>query len=166
MNMNNEELYKASMEVAKKLIEKNPELREWVESKFPELKESEDERTRKWLIKVMKRLRGEAGEDAVYVDNAIAWLEKQGEQKATEWSKKDEEKLNTIIALTSSNPAENPFYDKRCLIEWLKSINPQNHWKPSRDQLKALGDAVANHPYVGSQDASRLSSLYNELKKL
>lgn len=48
---------------------------------FPELKESEDEKIRKWLINEIKINHHNLDEDSVdFVDKAIAWLEKQGEQ--------------------------------------------------------------------------------------
>jgi len=62
---------------------------------FPELKESEDEQIREYLIR--------------YIDNTmksselksklLAWLEKQGEQKPT-WSEEDEEFLKRAIKAT------------------------------------------------------------------
>jgi hypothetical protein len=50
---------------------------------FPELKESEGEKIRKALIKLVKKA-GEGYEnviDGVSIENAISWLEKQGEQQ-------------------------------------------------------------------------------------
>ncbi|MCR4774589.1 MAG: hypothetical protein K5854_09570 [Prevotella sp.] len=45
---------------------------------FPELKESEDEKIRKWLINEIKINHHNLDEDSVdFVDKAIAWLEKQ-----------------------------------------------------------------------------------------
>ena len=57
-------------------------MKEVVEHLFPELKESEDERIRKALIKLVKKA-GEGYEnviDGVSLEKAISWLEKQGEQ--------------------------------------------------------------------------------------
>lgn len=53
---------------------------------FPELRESEDERIRKCLIKGLSAMRDihkhqTFSDDAINIDDAIAWLEKQGEQK-------------------------------------------------------------------------------------
>ncbi len=55
-----------------------------VEASFLELKESEDEKIRNWLIRTLKSLNS----TAVHIDGAyemmlpaIAWLEKQGENK-------------------------------------------------------------------------------------
>lgn len=61
--------------------------KEKTERMIPELKESEDERIRKWLIRDIKR----SLDDDVYndesIDNAkkaLAWLEKQGKQKSVD----------------------------------------------------------------------------------
>ena len=48
---------------------------------FPELKESEDEKIRKAIIKSLPK-RGYLPQTSITVKNAIAWLEKQGEQKS------------------------------------------------------------------------------------
>lgn len=51
---------------------------------FPELKESEDEKIRKWLIRTLKALNSSSVEiEGAYemMLPAIAWLEKQGEKK-------------------------------------------------------------------------------------
>ena len=50
---------------------------------FPQLKESEDERIRKALICGMHALKSQCKEyfASIPIDNIIAWLEKQGEQK-------------------------------------------------------------------------------------
>ena len=57
-----------------------------IESIFPELKESEDERIRKELIKNFKLLNGKQFKgqkwgvyEELLIDNVLAWLEKQGE---------------------------------------------------------------------------------------
>lgn len=62
---------------------------------FPELKESEDEKIRKYLIDVVNDYcKGSEH------DGCIAWLEKQGEQitnSKTDWSEKDETTLACLI---------------------------------------------------------------------
>ena len=50
-----------------------------IEFIFPELKESEDEKIRKWIITFIEVRLNEAGEFIDNYKNAIAWLEKQGE---------------------------------------------------------------------------------------
>lgn len=55
-----------------------------IEDIFPELAESEDEKIRKWIRTFIEvRLNG-AGEFIDDYKNAIAWLEKQGEQNSAD----------------------------------------------------------------------------------
>ena len=71
--------YKEKLEEAKRLYETaNADQRYVLESLFPELKESEDERIRKTLIDYFNTCAGDYyGE--LKLDSIIAWLEKQGE---------------------------------------------------------------------------------------
>ena len=69
--------------------EKREILEEDITSIFPELQENEDERIRKGIIRNLQYLmdmsEGFVKED---LQERIAWLEKQGEQKSIEWSGK------------------------------------------------------------------------------
>ena len=57
-----------------------------IETLFPELKESEDEKIRKWIINEIKIKHHNLDEENVdFADKAIAWLEKQG----TSYTKRD-----------------------------------------------------------------------------
>ena len=51
-----------------------------IENTFPELKESEDERIRTAILNHLKKMWGNCKDDicGVHVEDAIAWLEKQG----------------------------------------------------------------------------------------
>ena len=84
--MNYEEKYKEALERASKLRVQNPfdTVGQMVEHIFPELKESEDERIRKGLIKAVSfMLKGGVLKDTdVTREEALAWLEKQGEHKS------------------------------------------------------------------------------------
>ena len=62
--------------------------REIMEREFPELAESEDERIRKWLIKSIHLIGVDRDicADQETMDKAIAWLERQKEQKPVETS--------------------------------------------------------------------------------
>lgn len=153
--------------------------REIVESIFPELRESEDERIRRAIYDFF-HLAGTAYElCGIPKANLLAWLEKQKEQKHAEWSEEDEDIRDTIIRdlkhLGGDIVNVNPAYKEE--IDWLKSLRPQPHWKPSDEQMEALKCAVEdvakfskrggrqveleNEPYY-----SALHSLYEDLKKL
>jgi CTP-dependent riboflavin kinase len=54
------------------------------------------------------------------------------------------------------------------MIDWLKSLRPQNKWKPSEEQIKVLQELckyseVAN---LTEKGVEILKSLYNDIKKL
>ena len=78
-----------------------------------------------------------------------------------EWSEEDERMLHTIIAdfkgFIRDNTSTLESHFNEC-IDWLKSLRPQNRWKPSDEQMMALLYHCSN--------GSVLSSLYNDLNKL
>jgi hypothetical protein len=79
--MDYEKAYKEALERAKKF--KSPFCQHAAEVIFPELKESENERIRKGLIKGLYAMRDihkhqTFSDDAIDINDAIAWLEKQG----------------------------------------------------------------------------------------
>ena len=88
---NYEQKYKESLERCKSWMKgEHPECfseaQKAAEFIFPELRESEDERIRKGLIKGLSAMRDihkhqTFSDDAININDAIAWLEKQGEQK-------------------------------------------------------------------------------------
>jgi hypothetical protein len=102
---------------------------------FPELAESEDERIRKWLIAQLKIKIGDNATLNNMIYKALAWIEKQGEQKPQRiisaeakealyskptWSEEDDiHQRDAIYA------AENIYTDK-CgkeeLVNWLKTL--------------------------------------------
>ena len=82
-------------------------------------------------------------------------------QPKQEWSEKDEVKINRIVAcLENLNVADNDILLKD--VDWLKSLRPQNRWKPSDEQMAILYKYAEQNNY----DGSILTSLYNDLKKL
>lgn len=90
--------------------------------------------------------------------------------KPVEWSEEDEKHITSIIDiirvyetswLTDSEAEESMDKD----IEWLKSLKPQNRWKPSDEQLTILLNA-SNGNYMSAYYRSVLSELYRNLKEL
>lgn len=70
-------------------------LKATLERIFPELRESEDDKIKKWLISQLKiKSDGTNSELDIMIDKAISWLEKQGEQILANSAKtcKDEQK--------------------------------------------------------------------------
>ena len=89
------------------------------------------------------------------------WLEKQGEQKPAEWSEEDEVKINRIVAcLENLNVADNDILLKD--VDWLKSLRPQNRWKPTKQQLSELRCVISGCSF----ETSVLVELEKNLKKL
>jgi hypothetical protein len=157
--MDYEKAYKEALERAKlsrlQLLDIGEEATE-IEYIFPELKESEDERIRKEIISYIK------SSGAVTNSNWISWLEKQGEQKSS-WSEEDEARLETTIKLIE----ENPYNSKQVvngIVNWLKSIKPQKHWKPSEEQLRAIINSAQG--LYQCKEKEVLLDLYEQLKNL
>ena len=86
--MTNEELHEETLAIARSLIEKDPSLTDWVTTKFPELAESDDEKIRKEIIQSIKN-----NMCVIHKDKCLTWLEKQGEQKLSNFNNIDEASL-------------------------------------------------------------------------
>lgn len=114
-------------------------------------------------------------EDAMQLDAAINivansghtctsdWLKslKDRLQPKQEWNKEDEDYYDAIIAKLEVTQDDAALTDNQ--MNFLKSLRPQNRWKPSLSQLNALGVvAKGNVP----DDIEEINSLYNDLKKL
>jgi hypothetical protein len=214
---------------AKRLYETaNADQRYVLESLFPELKESEDERIRKEIISAIK-------EDWPGHTDWIAWLESQGEtspvlsnssnigkveQKPVEWSEEDLSMIGGIRSIiekyafsqsavdVNGELCEKEFIDadnwlkslegrvqpkqewseedekmlecaidiiewysvvdkskSRRVSDWLKSLRPQSHWKPSEEQMLAVETAI-NVIGKGTLNGGQLTELLEQLKAL
>lgn len=66
---------------------------------FSELKETEDERIRKAMIEMIHDTSGDSlwVDYSIHKEDALAWLEKQDEQKPIEWYSVDEQNLNACL---------------------------------------------------------------------
>ena len=89
-------------------------------------------------------------------------------QKPTEWSE-DDEKLASRIegwldTLCDYLKDSSPEYveDVKDVVEQLKSIKPQNKWKPSDEQIGVIEAIINNRSF----QRRHLNSLYEQLKKL
>lgn len=91
---------------------------------------------------------------------------KQAEQKPTEWSEEDERILLRLIAHFDWHGGTR-FTKEDCqeAINWLKSLRP-NHWKPSEEQMLALGGVLDYLDESDNEDADIVRKLINDLKKL
>lgn len=107
-----------------------------LEEIFPELKESEDEKIRKELIRSFKSLNTIKVWNGIERTDIIAWLEKQAEQKSA-WSRDDEQYLlvcKNALAKYQTTDKWDAGIISRWLEDKLKPLRPQNHWKSSDEQ--------------------------------
>ena len=111
-----------------------------IEEIFPELKESEDESVIRDIRVVLEssatRFFKENGKMPVWYDRAVAWLEKQGEQKPVKWYREDEQNLNACLS----------YIPDVLLRRWLKDIIHTKYDKPI-DKVEPkfkVGDWVVN----------------------
>ena len=201
--------YDKAVEIAKSKIKNNKDhvlYEDDIIEIFPELKESEDERVRRDIIRYLKKTSPAIGEN---IEKMLAWLEKQGEQKSEEevdnlhtylygeqnpadevgnydhkkvlqtiineqkpaWSEKDNKMYNRIIKIfevANESAKKNNSIDVEKELNWLKSLKPQSHWKPSDEQMEALWNAIPNIPNSEKDidTITELSVLYEDLKKL
>ena len=77
-----------------------------------------------------------------------------------DWSEKDENVLEDIEEAII-NYWHGDTQD--ILLDWLKSLRPQNHWKPSKEQMKAI-EHICDGNY--NVDLDILDSIYRDFKKL
>ena len=146
-----------------------------LEEIFPEMKESEDERIRKAIMEVLKRVSGATDvleNQGTTFKKAMIWLEKQKEQKPAEWSEDDKEMVRRAIFYTEQYRTNygDTKESKECfnwLLDLHRNIRPPFHWKPSREQMGMLL-AVINDPNNAGAESCHLmlQSLYADLEKL
>ena len=124
------EKYEKALERAKNYreghtLDVNPRIA--MEYIFPELKETEDEKIRKELIKYLKE-RSHSGfnREVRICNDGIAWIEKQGTKKPA-WSEEDEDVINHLLNICTGAKGYRQFAG--CLHDditkyqiWLKSL--------------------------------------------
>ncbi len=177
-----------SIEVTRQLVKDGKISQEIAETIFPQLKESEDERIRNFLIGKFREI-GEVWHEYSTKD-IIAWLEKQGSQnlansaktckdgrKPAESSLKDKEMVHYISNAISEPDASAYLKEKNIKVidahVWLENLLFEDktgfpsQWKPSEEQMRCLlnAEGVLRAGFYIAM-AQELSSLYNDLKKL
>jgi len=93
-------------------------------------------------------------------------------QPKQEWSEEDETELTNIIIMLKEGASLH--FNKKDItkaVDWLKSLRPQNRWKPSDEQIKALNYVVnlmasSERPTENDLYYNILKSLRQQLKKL
>ena len=84
----------------------------------------------------------------------------ENKQKPAEWSEEDENILNNLIDYFKVDDVLQ--YPAKQVENWLKSLKPQNHWKPTEEQLASLTIACDRNYRIGFD----LTELLKDLKKL
>lgn len=110
-----------------------------------------------------------------YLNKLRNWLEFLPERfnppPKQEWSETDEKMLTGIIERGSVQVPPYTTALREEQIEWLmnrlKSLRPQPHWKPSEEQIEALKFAVKLYKDTHFENNhEKIVSLYEQLKKL
>jgi hypothetical protein len=79
-----------------------------------------------------------------------------------EWSEEDETVLNNLIYALANDRIGN---NRDEYVDWLKSLRPQKHWKPSDEQMDMLAKMCSTlHLTYGENEI--MESIYDALKKL
>ena len=86
----------------------------------PELRDSEDEKIRQWLVEQMEKFQREAAKEECYFDfhkteKALQWLKKK------KWSKEDEGMRKLLIAIMEKEHPNGIFSTGISLVEYLGS---------------------------------------------
>lgn len=120
--MNYEKAYKEALERAREFQKSKDGLCVLTaESIFPELRDSKDERIRKALVRFHKST---IDVDGIKGEDIIAWLEKQGEKKAT-WGEDDEKIITALMQGLRYHQLFNPTFGEvpnAEIIAWFKSL--------------------------------------------
>ena len=172
--------YDEALERAKELLEvelKDTRDKRVVLSFFPELVESEDEWICRKLIAFLKQCKAVYGDGfkqfGLDIDDALAWLEKQGEQDPA-WSEEVEAAISLLNHIAKEQEKDHCQHSANALRKaalYLETCRPQSQWKPSKEQMVAL-DGICSYirnkaDWEISQDiVSDLYKLSEQLKKL
>lgn len=144
-------------------FENKGDLIDFVARHFYEIGKNADETIRKELIFFLKEEIPQCSikEHADKLKEFVYYLEKQ-KDTSQELEQEDEKMLDSVIRIitqfddlahepTYAGPKWTHPYTKE--LAWLKSLRPQPHWKPSKEQTSMLLSIL-------------LESLYNDLKAL
>ena len=133
--MNYKDIYNRALETAKHFIACGHLSQEDAEEMFHELRESEDEKTRKWIIQELKATHDyDSPTSKKEVDDAIAWLEKKKERGFL--SKDEEYILARIIEYLEDNDCPEEW--KNLLHDIYSLPYQKNEWTKEDKRLLGL----------------------------
>ena len=149
MENNYEQKYRKALDDARLMYDAgNNDVKHIVGQLFPELAESEDEKIRKELIKVFSNREKYCSDQSfgdITVSDALAWLEKQGEQKGLpKWEKNREgnkpQIKRSVLMLTKLGVAEGEWLGEEwCQYRWSCKVKDEEvlYWMmPISDLMK------------------------------
>ena len=96
------------------------------------------------------------------ITKSVSWLKsiKNRVQPKQEWSDEDEATFTVIGSLILDNFSAE---DASKTLTWLHSLRPQNTWKPSDEQMKALDIALKAGIQLGTWEEKALRELKEQL---
>ena len=110
----------------------------------------------------------ESKEDADRIEYLIDKIQDICPHQKQEWSKEDEQHIDSILKRLDAlcrNKIERTRFAISEDRDWLKSLRPQNRWKPSDEQMEALDWQVENTS-VSSWQYKATKELMEDLKKV
>ena len=171
--VNGYELIDKKEQNTQKVLDQQPEKQ--CEQKSTGWSEKDEEH----IESILKRLDGMCKKGATFtkthfaVDQDMDWLKslkgrvqpqpKQGR------SEEDEKKIRALLSICDVYSTKFSFYPKENkdienLKNWLKSIRPQNTWKPSNEQMELLREV--QQALLGKDCHNRFVDFMYELKRL
>jgi hypothetical protein len=99
-------------------------------------------------------------------DKYVNWLKLLKDRVLPKPAKWSEEDWNYIADLISYFDGSSLQHDTPDVISWLKSLRPQNKWKPSDKQMEAVRIAAEIGTANNSWAMGILKDMHQELKKL
>lgn len=95
----------------------------------------------------------------------VAIKERCAQRPEQEWSEEDEKYICAAdMFIRESKRSNYGNYSKFDVINWFKSLRPQNRWKPSEEQIEAIRIAGELGTANESWAMEKLKGLYQELK--
>lgn len=102
--------------------------------------------------------------DKPFVEKLTNWFDNHIQLKQ-EWSKEDEKMRQAILQDLANIYAAFPKVNVQPEFDWLKSLRPQPHWKPSEEQINSLWTCL--HVTFPNKNVMKIvESLYYDLKNL
>ena len=127
----------------------------------------EDETTKNnisHIIRQYDKISKRENQPCYYVGDCLLWMQNIKDrvqpQPKQEWSEEDKIEFDSIIYAVERN-----YELANKQKNWLKSLRPQNRWKPSDAQMVVLNDIIING-HLSNANETILKGLQEQLKKL